>query len=42
MTLAQALNILGALPLADARDPAGAHLVIEALRRGFQDRLVSG
>lgn len=35
--LAQALNILEQFPLADTRDPATAHLVIEALRRGFQD-----
>lgn len=38
VTLAQALNILEQFPLGDAREPAGAHLVIEALRRGFQDR----
>jgi gamma-glutamyltranspeptidase/glutathione hydrolase len=37
-TLAQALNILEQFPPADARDAAGAHLVIEALRRGFEDR----
>ncbi len=38
VTLVQALNILEQFPAADARDPAGAHLVIEALRRAFQDR----
>ena len=38
ITLAQALNILERFPLTDARNPASAHLVIEALRRGFQDR----
>lgn len=38
VTLAQALNILEQFPPVDARDPAGAHLVIEALRRAFQDR----
>jgi gamma-glutamyltranspeptidase/glutathione hydrolase len=36
--LAQALNILEQFPVGDARDPVTAHLVIEALRRGFQDR----
>ncbi|MEO7727683.1 MAG: gamma-glutamyltransferase [Burkholderiales bacterium] len=39
VTLAQTLNILEQFPLGDARDPASAHLVIEALRRGFQDRM---
>jgi gamma-glutamyltranspeptidase / glutathione hydrolase len=39
VTLAQTLNILEQFPLADARDPAGAHIVVEALRRGFQDRM---
>jgi len=38
VTLAQALNILEQFPPVDARDPADAHLVIEALRRAFQDR----
>jgi len=38
VTLTQALNILEQFPPVDARDPAGAHLVIEALRRAFQDR----
>lgn len=38
VTLAQALNILEQFTLGDARDPAGAHFVVEALRRGFQDR----
>jgi gamma-glutamyltranspeptidase/glutathione hydrolase len=38
ITLAQTLNILEQFQLADARAPANAHLVIEALRRGFQDR----
>ncbi len=38
VTLAQALNILEQFPPVDARDPAGAHLVIEALRRAFEDR----
>ncbi len=36
--LAEALNILQQFKITDARDPAQAHLVIEALRRGFQDR----
>ncbi len=39
VTLAQTLNILESYKVGDARDPASAHLVIEALRRGFQDRL---
>lgn len=39
VTLAQTLNILEGYKIADARDPVDAHLVIEALRRGFQDRL---
>jgi len=39
VTLAQTLNILEGYKIADARDPAEAHIVIEALRRGFQDRL---
>lgn len=38
VTLAQSLNILERFALGDAREPANAHLVIEALRRGFQDR----
>ena len=38
VTLAQALNILEQFTLGDARDPAAAHFVVEALRRGFQDR----
>lgn len=38
VTLVQALNILEQFPPVDARDPAGAHLVIEALRRAFHDR----
>jgi gamma-glutamyltranspeptidase/glutathione hydrolase len=38
VTLAQVLNILERFSIADPRDPAGAHLVVEALRRGFQDR----
>ncbi len=36
--LAEALNILETFPAADPRSPAQAHLVAEALRRGFQDR----
>jgi gamma-glutamyltranspeptidase/glutathione hydrolase len=39
VTLAQTLNILEAYPVRDARDPASAHIVVEALRRAFQDRL---
>jgi gamma-glutamyltranspeptidase/glutathione hydrolase len=39
VTLAQTLNILEAYRINDARDPASAHIVIEALRRAFQDRL---
>ena len=38
ITLAQSLNILERFTIADPREPAAAHLVIEALRRGFQDR----
>ncbi len=38
VTLAQCLNILERFALGDPRSPAAAHLVIEALRRGFQDR----
>lgn len=38
LTLAQALNIIERFAPADARDPAGAHLVVEALRRAFEDR----
>ncbi len=38
VTLAQSLNILERFALGDAHEPANAHLVIEALRRGFQDR----
>lgn len=38
LTLAQTLNILEQFPPRDARDPAYAHVVVEALRRGFQDR----
>lgn len=36
--LAEAINILEQFHLGDVREPASAHLVIEALRRGFQDR----
>ena len=39
VTLAQSLNILERYALVDARDPASAHLVVEALRRGFEDRM---
>jgi gamma-glutamyltranspeptidase/glutathione hydrolase len=39
VTLAQTLNILEGYPIKNAREPAAAHIVIEALRRGFQDRL---
>jgi gamma-glutamyltranspeptidase/glutathione hydrolase len=39
VTLAQTLNILERFALADPRDPASAHVVVEALRRGFQDRM---
>ena len=38
VTLAQVLNILEPYALGDARTPHNAHLVLEALRRGFQDR----
>ncbi len=38
ITLAQCLNILERFDIGDPRQPAAAHLVIEALRRGFQDR----
>jgi gamma-glutamyltranspeptidase/glutathione hydrolase len=36
--LAEALNILEQFKITDAREPAQAHLVVEALRRGFEDR----
>ncbi len=39
VTLAQTLNILERFPVADVRDPASAHVVVEALRRGFHDRM---
>ena len=39
VTLAQSLNILERYALVDVRDPSSAHLVIEALRRGFEDRM---
>ncbi len=39
VVLTQALNILEQFQLGDAREPATAHLVIEALRRGFHDRM---
>ena len=39
VTLAQALNILEEYPVTDVLKPSSAHLVIEALRRGFQDRM---
>ncbi len=38
VTLAQCLNILEQFAPGNPRSPAAAHLVIEALRRGFQDR----
>ena len=38
ITLAQTLNILEQFQLTETRNPATAHLVVEALRRGFQDR----
>ena len=38
IALAQSLNILERFAPADARSPEGAHLVIEAMRRAFQDR----
>lgn len=38
VTLAQVLNILEHFDFDDPRQPAQAHLVVEALRRGFQDR----
>ncbi len=40
VTLAQALNILEPYAITNARDAASAHLVVEALRRGFQDRVL--
>ena len=40
VTLAQSLNILEQYSLGDVRAPDTVHLVIEALRRGFQDRAV--
>ena len=39
VTLAQTLNILERFSLGDARNASNAHLIIEALRRGFQDRM---
>lgn len=39
VTLAQTLNILEEYPVRDVRESSTAHLVIEALRRGFQDRM---
>jgi gamma-glutamyltranspeptidase/glutathione hydrolase len=38
IALAETLNILERFAPADPRAPAGAHLVIEAMRRAFQDR----
>lgn len=38
LTLAQSLNILEALPFAQAQPHDRAHFVIEALRRAYQDR----
>ncbi|HKA41207.1 MAG TPA: gamma-glutamyltransferase [Burkholderiales bacterium] len=38
IALAQSLNILERFAPSDARSPEGAHLVIEAMRRAFQDR----
>ncbi len=38
VALAQSLNILERFRLGDARGPDTAHLVVEALRRAFQDR----
>ena len=38
LTLAQALNILRHVPMANADEDARAHLIVEALRRGYQDR----
>jgi gamma-glutamyltranspeptidase / glutathione hydrolase len=38
VTIVQALNILEQFTVTAPRDPVQAHLVIEALRRGFQDR----
>lgn len=39
LTLAQALNILREFPLATLDGGARAHLVVEALRRAYQDRV---
>ena len=39
LTLAQALNILREFPVATLSDGERTHLVVEALRRGYQDRL---
>ena len=39
LTLAQALNILRGFPIATADEGTRAHLVAEALRRAFQDRV---
>ena len=41
VTLAQSLNILEGFDFTEARAPDNAHRVIEALRRGFQDRALS-
>ena len=38
LSLAQSLNILERFAPGEPREPSGAHLVIEALRRAFEDR----
>jgi gamma-glutamyltranspeptidase/glutathione hydrolase len=42
LTLAQALNILRHVPLTSADAPERAHLMVEALRRGYQMRTLPG
>lgn len=42
IALAQVLGMLEHFPEADVQDPRQAHLVVEALRRAFRDRLLLG
>lgn len=42
IALAQALGMLAHFPAADVQQPAMAHLVVEALRRAFRDRVRLG
>jgi gamma-glutamyltranspeptidase / glutathione hydrolase len=38
IALAQSLNMLERFPISDSRAPQTAHLIVEAMRRAFQDR----